>query len=80
VNVRPVSRHAGPQANRSFAESVGHGPLLIDPFLLGVPYAPTGAILADPYSAMERNGVGLRLEIEALLHVRSPMGTYVISS
>ena len=55
-------------------------PLLIDPSLLGVLYAATGAILADPYSAMERNGVGLRLEIEALLHVRSPMGAYVISS
>ena len=72
---RPGVRRWTPSRSPSVTD-----PLLIDPFLLGVLYAATGAILADLYSATERNGVGLRLEIEALLHLRSPMGAYVIAS
>jgi hypothetical protein len=68
---RPGVRRWTPSRSPSVTD-----PLLIDPFSWAscVLYAATGAILADLYSAMERNGVGLRLEIEALLHLRRPMG------
>jgi hypothetical protein len=53
-------------------------PLLIDPELLGALYAGTGTILLDPYSGMSENLVRLRLEFDALFHVRQPMGAYIV--
>ena len=54
--------------------------MLIDPAVLGVLYTGTGTILADPYSAMERNLVRVRIEGEALFHVRDVAGAYVIAA
>lgn len=54
-------------------------PILIDPALLGVLYAGTATILIDPYTGLKTNTVRLRLELEALLHVRSPAGAYVVA-
>jgi len=52
--------------------------MLIDPAVLGVLY--TGTILTDPYSAMERSLVRVRIEGEALFHVRDVAGAYVIAA
>ena len=54
--------------------------MLIDPAVLGVLYTGTGTILTDPYSAMERNLVRVRIEGEALFHVRDIAGAYVIAA
>jgi hypothetical protein len=53
-------------------------PILIDPGLIGVLYAETGAILADPYTEMSKNLVRVRIEIDALFHVRAAAGAYLI--
>lgn len=54
-------------------------PMLIDPGLLGALYAGTGTITIDPYTGLKTNTVRLRLEIEALFHVRAIAGAYVIA-
>jgi hypothetical protein len=54
-------------------------PLVLDPARLGVLYAGTGTILADPYSGMESNLVRVRVEVEAYLHVRNDASAYVIA-
>jgi hypothetical protein len=51
---------------------------LIDPALLGIDYLGYARLLLDPYSGMSRNTLRLRLEHEALFHVRSIEGAYVI--
>ena len=55
-------------------------PLVIDPALLGVLYTGIGTLLTDPYSSMEKNLVRVRLEGEALFHVRDIAGCHVIAS
>jgi hypothetical protein len=54
-------------------------PMLIDPGLTGALYAGTGTVMVDPYTGMKTNTVRMRLEIEALLHVRAASGAYVIA-
>ena len=49
------------------------------PALLGILFAGTGTITIDPYTGLKTNTVRMRLEIQALLHVRSPAGAYVIA-
>jgi hypothetical protein len=71
---------ASPLWNLSIVESpTVTDPLVIDPVVLGVLYTGTGTILTDPYSSMERNVVRVRVEGEALFHVRDIAGAYVIA-
>jgi hypothetical protein len=53
-------------------------PMLIDPQLLGAVYGGRGTLLVDPYTGMDTNEVRVRVEIEALFHVRDIAGAYVI--
>jgi hypothetical protein len=46
-------------------------PLLVDPRGLGVVYTGQGTVLVDPYSSMERNLVRVRVEVEAVMHIRN---------
>lgn len=55
-------------------------PLVIDPVVLGVLYTGIGTILTDPFSSMQKNLVRVRLEGEALFHVRDIAGAYVIAA
>lgn len=49
--------------------------------MLGVLYRGRASILVDPYSGMDTNDVRLRVEMEALLHVRDVIaGAYVIEA
>ncbi len=54
-------------------------PILIDPARLGVLLTGAGSLVADPYSGLERNVVRLRCEVEAVAHIRSAAGAYVIA-
>lgn len=54
-------------------------PMAIDPQMTGVLYVGTGRILLDPYSSMKQNLVRIRLEVEALFHVRNILGAHVIA-
>ena len=55
--------------------------MVLDPAMLGVLYRGRASILVDPYSGMDTNDVRLRVEMEALLHVRDVIaGAYVIEA
>ena len=54
-------------------------PMVIDPALLGALYAGTSTITIDPYTGLKTNTVRLRLEIQALFHVRASAGAYLIA-
>lgn len=54
-------------------------PILLDPGLVGALWAGAGTITIDPYTGLKTNTVRLRLEIEALFHVRAIAGAYVIA-
>lgn len=55
-------------------------PTLIDPQLLGAVYGGAGTLLVDPYTGMDTNEVRVRVEIDALFHVRDIAGAYVIKT
>jgi hypothetical protein len=46
-------------------------PLLVDPAKLGLVYTGESSVLVDPYSGMKKNTVRVRVETEAILHIRS---------
>jgi hypothetical protein len=74
------SGSAGPLWNMAIVEVPGlEAPMLIDPKVLAMMYAGTAMLLLDPYSGADTNTVRLRLEVEALLHIRDIAGAYVIS-
>ncbi len=54
-------------------------PTLLDPQMLAMLFVGAATLLVDPYSGADTNTVRLRLEVEALLHVRDIAGAYVIS-
>jgi len=54
-------------------------PMLIDPGLLGALYAGASTITIDPYTGLKTNTVRLRLEIQALFHVRAIAGAFQIA-
>jgi hypothetical protein len=61
--------------------ALGEGaPVLIDPAVLGVLYEGTARLLADPYSGADTNEVRVRLEFEALMHVRDVAGAFVVEA
>jgi hypothetical protein len=53
-------------------------PLLIDRAILGVVYSGMATFLADPFSGLDTNEVRLRVEMEALLHIRDIAGAFLI--
>ena len=53
-------------------------PTLIDPAMLGVLYAGQAKIEADPYSSFEKNTTRLRIEVNALFHVRDANGAFKV--
>jgi hypothetical protein len=54
-------------------------PTLIDPQVLGILYVSHATMLVNPYSGMSKNEVSVRLEWDALFHVRDVSGVYEIS-
>lgn len=55
-------------------------PLLIDPAKLGLIYTGQASVLADPYSQMKQNKTRVRIETEAILHIRNAVqGSYRIA-
>jgi hypothetical protein len=61
------------------AKNVSPGTVyLIDPNVLGVLYEGTSRFLADPYTKMSKNLTSLRLEQDALFHVRNGAGVYIV--
>ncbi|MGH2976028.1 MAG: hypothetical protein ACRDLL_14345 [Solirubrobacterales bacterium] len=55
-------------------------PTLIDPVLIGLTYYGGASILVDPYSSLEKNQVRVRVEAEAVFHVRNiDQGAFQIS-
>lgn len=64
-------------------ERIGAGtedPYIIDPAMLGVLYLGGLRIDADPYTGFKKNTTTLRLEFNALMHVRNKNGAYRIGS
>ncbi len=53
-------------------------PTLIDPRILGVLYMGIATLLVDPYTGKRTNTVELRIELEALMHIRDASGAYEI--
>jgi hypothetical protein len=53
-------------------------PTLIDPLVLGILYAARATMLVNPFTGMKKNLVDVRLEVDALFHVRDVAGVYVI--
>jgi hypothetical protein len=54
-------------------------PLLIDPAMLGMLFLGTIKIEADPYTGFANNTTNLRIEANALYHVRQVTGAYRIA-
>jgi hypothetical protein len=55
-------------------------PLLVDPNTLGLSYTAEGGVLVDPFHEMKTNQVRVRVEAEAVFHVRNiSQGAYVIA-
>lgn len=54
-------------------------PIVIDPARLGVLYLAGGRVLADPFTGLTTNEVRVRVELDALMHVRDANGAYVIT-
>ncbi len=64
-------------------ERIGAGtepPYLIDPTMLGVLYLGAVRIDADPYTGFKENTTTLRVEFEALMHVRNANGARRIAA
>jgi len=55
-------------------------PTLIDTTIAGVMYLGEARFLADPFTGLDTNEVRVRIEAEALLHVRDANGIYVIEA
>lgn len=54
-------------------------PTLVDPQKLGLIYTGEGSVLVDPFSSMTTNQVRIRVETEAVLHIRNiQQGAYQI--
>jgi hypothetical protein len=59
-------------------QSEEHSPLLIDPAVLGLVYTSLATILVDPFTQSSSNLVSVRLELDALFHVRDVSGVYSV--
>lgn len=63
------------------AKNISAGSIyLIDPQVLGVLYVGPSRFLSDPYTGMSTNVTSLRLEQDALFHVRNAAGAYVVTA
>jgi hypothetical protein len=74
------SGSASPLWGNAIVEVPGlESPMLLDPAILGAFYAGQATVLADPYTQIDVNGVRLRVEMEALGHIRDRQGAYIIA-
>jgi hypothetical protein len=55
-------------------------PVLLDPMILGAMYSGMAMVQADPFTGLDTNEVRLRVEAEALCHIRDIQGAHVIST
>lgn len=72
---------ASPLWGLNIVERIGAGtenPFLIDPSMLGVLYMGNIRLDADPYTGFKKNLTTLRVEVNALMHVRNAQGAYEI--
>lgn len=73
----------GPVWNLRRVERIGTGaeaPYVIDPAMLGVLYLGAMQVAADPYTGFKKNTTTLRLEFNALMHVRNANGARRIAA
>ncbi|MDP9328030.1 MAG: hypothetical protein M3P10_07470 [Actinomycetota bacterium] len=74
---------ASPLFGQTIVERIGGGsdPMyLIDPEMLGVLYIGSMRFDADPYTGFATNTTNLRVEVNALFHVRNSQGAYRIAA
>jgi hypothetical protein len=60
-------------------QSEEHAPMLLDPNVIGLTFYSTATLLVDPFSESKKNQVSVRLEFDALFHVRDVSGAFVLS-
>ena len=78
-SVRSVNSRS-PIWNLQVREAEVSDPLLVDPVLLGLTYYGGATVLVDPYTGIKTNQVRVRVEAEAVFHVRNPgQGAFSIS-
>lgn len=73
----------GPIYGTTVVERIGGGtdPIyLIDPEMLGRLYIGSMRFDADPYTGFATNTTNLRVEVNALMHIRNSQGAYRIAA